>query len=217
MVRVAPLLLAIAACISPSPAPKGPRTATARGPAIAKIGPDAAELLEAWATAIGGRDGLDALGALHGKGSYEKGGMRGTIELWVSPRGERREEIVLGPLRELRVFDGTQGWLVERNKEVRELAGIELDDQKTLAFREVYAALLVDRRPGAVTRDADKLVLAAEGSARPETVTFDRATGLPETFVRRDGEKHKTVRLSDWNFVGNSKLKLPFTMREETG
>ena len=213
---LANVVVAFVACTNPTPiSPKQPQGVTVRGPAIATVGPDVQPTLDAWADAMGGRDALDALGALHAKGSYEKGGLTGKIELWVTPRGERREEITLGPLKEVRVFDGTQGWLVDRNKAVRELAGFELDDQRTLVFRESYAALLLDRRAGAITRDGDKLVFAPEGSNRPETVTFDRTTQLPDKFVRRDGEKMKTTRYSDWNLVGN--LKLPFTQREDNG
>jgi predicted aspartyl protease len=222
MVRAALLLAfaasavaAIVACTNPSPGAQGPNAPTMHGPPIVKVGPDAEVLLDAWAKAMGGRDALDALGAVHGKGSYEKGGMRGTIELWVTPRGERREEITLGPLHEARVFDGTQGWLVDRNGDVRELAGYELEDARTVVFRETYAALLVDRRPGTVTRDGDKLVFSPERSARPETVTLDRGTLLPDTFVRRDGERMRTTRLSDWNSVGA--VKLPYTQHEDNG
>jgi predicted aspartyl protease len=215
MTRVALLVATLlAACTNPPLATQAPTFATSHGPSIVKVDPSAEPALDAWALAIGGRGAIDAFGALHAKGSYEKGSMRGTIELWVTPRGERREEIVLGPLRELRVYDGTQGWLVDRNQQVRELAGYELDDQRSLAFREAWAPLLVDRRAGNVTRDGDKLVLAAEGSNRPETVTFDRATNRPETFVRRDGEKLRTTRLSDWNRVGG--IDLPYTVREDT-
>jgi predicted aspartyl protease len=208
------LLLAFVACTNPTPAKQLPTFATAHGPALAKVDAGAEAVLDAWAHAMGGRGAIDSFGALHAKGSYEKGGLRGTVELWVTPRGERREEIVLGPLRELRVFDGTVGWLVDRNQQVRELAGYELDDQRALAFREAWAPLLLDRRAGSITRDGDKLVLAAEGSKRPETVTFDRTTSLPESFVRRDGEKLRTTRLSDWNSVGA--IKLPYTVREDT-
>lgn len=214
MTRAA-LLLALVACTNPTPAPRAPTTFVASGPPLAVVAPDAQPILDAWATAMGGRDAIASFGALHAKGAYEKGGMRGTIELWVTPRGERREEIVLGPLREVRVFDGQQGWLVDRNRDVRELAGFELDDQLALAFRDSFAPLLVDRRAGTVSRDGDKLVLAPDGGKRPETVTFDRANNLPETFVRRDGEKQRTTRFSDWNTVGS--VKLPFTVREETG
>jgi hypothetical protein len=212
--RRAALLLAIAACSSSAPAPRAP-VPVASAPAITIVAPDATPLVDAWASAVGGREALRALGALHARGTYEEGGMHGTIDLWITPRGERREEIVLGPLREVRVFDGTHGWLVDRNRDVRELAGFELDDQLALAFREAFAPLLVDRRHGAVTREGDRLVLAPEDGNRPETVTFDAATHLPTTFVRRDGEKQRTTHVADWNRVGGARL--PFSIREETG
>jgi predicted aspartyl protease len=219
----AALLLATFAVIAcgPPPKPTGSSQTTSTGsvvvsgPPLATVAPDAQAVLDDWATAMGGRDAIAALGELHAKGTYSKGGMMGTIELWITPRGERREEITLGPLREIRVFDGTHGWLVDRNREVRELAGFELDDQRALAFRETWAPLLLDRRAGTVSRDGEALVLSPEGGNRPETVTFDRGTKLPATFVRRDSEKMRTTRYSDWNVVEG--VKLPFTIREETG
>lgn len=210
-------LAALVAC-APTPTPRAQTPATTvvvSGPPLATVAPDAQAILDDWANAMGGREAVAAVGAIHAKGTYEKGGMSGTIELWITPRGERREEIALGPLKEVRVFDGTQGWLVDRNREVRELAGFELDDQLALAFRESWAPLLLDRRAGSVSRDGDKLVLAPAGGKRPETVTFDRGTKLPETFVRRDGEKQRMTRYADWNLVDG--VKLPFTVREETG
>jgi hypothetical protein len=93
MKRVA-LLLALVACSGPAPAQRSPTTTfVSQGAPLVTIDANAPELLDAWATAMGGRDALQELGALHAKGSYERGGLRGTIEVWVTPRGERREEI----------------------------------------------------------------------------------------------------------------------------
>jgi predicted aspartyl protease len=154
---------------------------------------------------------------VHGKGSYERGGVKGTIELWQTADGKRREEINQGFLREVRVFDGTRGWLVDRNREVRELAAFELDDQITLAFIGAHAALLTDRRAGDVKLDAEKLLLAPDGSKRPASMWFDRGTHLPERFEKRDGERARMTSWSDWNLVGNTGVKLPWSQREENG
>lgn len=212
--RSALACLLLVACAPTTPATSTPTTITATtGATLAQVERDAQPIVDAWANAMGGREAIALLGPLHAKGVYEEGGIRGTVELWVTPRGERREEIVLGPLKEVRVFDGTRGWLVDRNREVRELAGFELDDQLALAFRDSFAALIVDRRPGTVTRDGKSLVLAPTGGNRTEMITF--VGGLPEVVMRRDGEKMRSTRFSDWNAVGN--VKLPFTIREETG
>lgn len=207
--------LALASCTNPQP-PRAPdQIIGTGGPTVSKVGIDAQPFVDAWATAMGGRAALSRITAIHGKGTYERGSVRGTIDLWETANGQRREEIVQGPIHELRVFDGTRGWFVDRNREVRELAGVELDDQRTLAYLGSHSALLTDRRPGAVSIDAGKLVLAPEGSKRPATVTLDPATHLPESFSRREAERMRTVRLSDWNAVGG--VKLPWSIREDNG
>ncbi len=207
------LLIAVIGCTTPQTA-SGVTPGGASGAQRTTVAPDAAPLLDAWAKAAGGRERIAQLGAVHGKGTYEKGGVMGTIEIWETPRGERRETITQVVVQTTRVFDGTRGWLVDRNREVRALAGWEIDEQLALSFWGAHAALVTDRRAGDVTRDGDALVLTPAGGKRPETVTIDRATKLPATRVRRDGERMRTTALGDWNLVGG--VKLPFTMRETT-
>ena len=182
---------------------------------VATVDRAAAPLTDAWAAAIGGRARIAALGALHLRGTYEKGGIKGTIDLWETPRGERREELHLAFLHELRVFDGSRGWLVDRNGEVRDLDGFELDDQLALAFRGSFAPLLVDRVPGAVTANArGDLVLTPAGGHRPETVTL-APDHRPLQIVRRDGEKQRATRLEDWRDVAG--VAMPFHVHEDNG
>jgi hypothetical protein len=205
--RVALALATVAACSAPPVQPRlAPATAVDRA---------AAPLVDAWAAAIGGRAKLAALGALHIRGSYTKGGLTGTIDLWETPRGERREEVQQAFLHELRVFDGTRGWFVDRNGEVRDLDGFELDDQLALAFRGSFAPLLTDRVPGSVTTDGrGDLVLTPAGGHRPETVTFG-ADHRPVQIVRRDGEKQRATRLTDWREVDG--VAMPFHLHEDNG
>ena len=185
------------------------------GTPAATVDRSAKPLVDAWASAIGGRTRIATLGAVHLRGSYQKGGITGTIDLWETPRGERREELQLAFLHELRVFDGTRGWLVDRNGEVRDLDGFELDDQLALAFRDSFGALLPDRVPGTVTTSArGELVLAPAGGHRPETVTF-AADHRPMQVVRRDGEKLRATRLEDWREVAG--VAMPFHIHEDNG
>jgi hypothetical protein len=212
MLRTAILIAAIGCTTTPT---RGTSPAAASsGSAITSVAPAAQPLVDAWAEAVGGRAAIAALGTVHGHGTYEKGGIVGTIDVWQSPRGERRETVELGFVKTTRVFDGTRGWLVDRNREVRELAGWEIDEQLAHAYWGAHAALVVDRRPGAVSLAGEALVLTPTGGNRPDTVTLDRATHLPATRVRRDGERMRTTALSDWNAVGG--VRMPFTMREQT-
>jgi hypothetical protein len=202
-----PALVVLAACSGPAP----------REPAhpITTIDHGAQPQLDGWANAIGGRRKIASLGALHVRGSYTKGGITGTIDLWETPRGERREELQLAFLHELRVFDGSRGWFVDRNGEVRDIDGFELDDQLALGFRDSFAPLLVNRVPGAVTRNArGDLVLTPAGGHRAETVTMG-ADHRPIQIVRRDGEKQRATRLEDWReFAG---VEMPFHVHEDNG
>lgn len=207
--------VALSACVNPAPKPAAPVIVTSGGATVVRVTTDAQPFVDAWAAALGGRPAISALGAIHGKGSYERGGVRGTIEIWETPRGERREVIEQGFLREVRIFDGTRGWLVDRNREVRELAGFEVDDQLAFAFDATHSALLADRRPGTVAAEGGKLVVTHDGGKRPETITLDPATHLPDTIVRRDGEKLRTTRLADWNAVAG--VKLPWSTYEDNG
>jgi len=211
MLRAA-IVIAAVGCTNPTPRTTSTIVTTS---GMTSVAPAAQPLVDAWAKAIGGRAAIGALGTMHGKGTYEKGGVIGTIELWQSPRGERRETIELGFVKTTRIFDGTRGWLVDRNREVRELAGWEIDEQLAQSYWGAHAALMVDRRPGAVSLAGDALVLTPAGGRRPDTVTLDRGTHLPETRRRRDGERTRTTTLSDWNAVDG--VRLPFTIREQTG
>jgi hypothetical protein len=198
----------LVACGSPAVHAPAPQPVTA-------VDASATRLLDAWATSIGGRTAIAALGALHLRGRYTKGGITGTVDLWETPRGERREELQLAFLHELRVFDGSRGWLVDRNGEVRDLDGFELDDQLALAFRGSFAPLLVDRVPGTVTVNAKgDLVLAPAGGHRPETVTLGPAH-RPAQLVRRDSEKQRVTRFEDWRDVAG--VAMPFHVHEDNG
>jgi hypothetical protein len=209
------LVAALVACRPATPPSTGGVKQLAARPTRTIVAADARPIVDAWADALGGRTALENLGDWHAKGSYRRGGVDGTIELYQSATGARREILVLGFLREERVFDGERGWLVDRNREVRELGGFELDDQRANAFWGTWSALLTFLRAGSVTRDGDRLVLAPERGNRPDTVTFDATTHLPTTVVRRDGDKLRTTTLSDWRVVDG--VQFPHTIREDNG
>ncbi len=211
MIRRGFLVILLAGCVATSGGVQQPPKRTA----VTLVRAEALPLVDAWAEALGGRPTLERLGGWHAKGTYTRGGVTGTIETFQAPSGARREITVLGFLREERVFDGTRGWLVDRNREVRKLAGFELDDQLGHAFLGTWSAILTHRMRGAVTRTGDTLVLHPDRGSRPDTVTFDATTHLPTTLVRRDGEKQRTTTLGKWQAVAG--VQMPFSIREDNG
>ena len=201
------VLLVLAAC-SGAPAARAPEAP------VEFRDPQAHAIVDAWAKAIGGRERIAKLDAVHVRGAYTKGGITGTIDLWETARGERREDITLGFLHELRVFDGTRGWLVDRNGEVRDLDGFELDDQRALAFRDIVPWFFAGERRGAIAMAKDRVLLAPEGGRRAEIVRFD-AGHHPVEIVRRDGEKLRSVKLEDWRDVAG--VGVPYHLHEDNG
>jgi hypothetical protein len=187
-----------------------------RPPPQAAIAPQALPALDAWAQAVGGRDRLAGYTAWHARGVIKKGGLTGRYEMWATARGEIRAVTELGIIREVHVFDGTHGWLVDRNREVRDLDGVELDDALDEVFLETLAPLLPERRAGEVAANADgTLTITPRGSHRPMTMTFDASTHLPTAFSRRDAEKLRTTTWRDWRSVDG--IKLAFVTRDDNG
>jgi hypothetical protein len=179
------------------------------------IAGDAAPLLDAWATAAGGRDALSRLAAVQITGTLELGGLTGEFATWETARGERRYDETLGAAgRTTDVFDGARGWEVDRNRQVRALDGVDLEDQVALAYLGAQAPLVAARRPGRISRAGDALRLEPDGG-RPLTIAFDPATHLPATIARRDEEKTRVITLSDWRTVGA--VRFPYTIRDDDG
>jgi aspartyl protease/PDZ domain-containing protein len=208
--RVALGAAVLAACATAASRP-GPA-----GRATTSIGPDAAPLLDAWAEAIGGRARLARTTLVHERGRAELGGLAGSFQRWSTSRGQRREEIALGDaLRTAQVFDGARGWLSDRNRQVRDLDGPEIEEQQAQVYLAAWAALLPGRRAGSVVRGAAGELVVAPAGGRPLTVTFDPATHLPRTIARRDAEKTRTLELSDWREVAG--IRFPFTFRDGAG
>jgi hypothetical protein len=200
------LYLAVAACATT------PATPTARRTVVAE---DAAAMLDAWATAVGGRERVARLDAVVISGALEVGGLTGPFTTWQTARGERRHEETLGSIGStVDVFDGARGWRVDLNHDVRALDGADLEDQIALAYLGANAPLVLARRPGRVSRDGDRLRLEPEGGP-VLTIAFDPATHLPATIARRAAEKTQITTLSDWREVGG--VRFPFTVRSDDG
>ncbi|MBV8760282.1 MAG: retropepsin-like domain-containing protein [Deltaproteobacteria bacterium] len=201
-------LVCLAACSGGAPAVR------ATDASNVAVDANARPVVDGWVQSIGGRERMASLAAIHARGTYTKGGITGTIDLWETARGERREDITLGFLHEERVYDGARGWLVDRNAEVRDLDGFELDDQRALAFHDVVPWFAVGEQRGAIVMATEHLVLSPDGGHRAETVRFD-AEHRPVEIVRRDGEKQRSTKLEDWRDVAG--VAVPTHLHEDNG
>jgi len=111
----------------------------------------AAELIEKWSTALGGKDRLAQIETLYSQWKVATAGLEGTVSEWTTRKGQCREELNLGGLYStLTVFDGESGWLLDHNGKVRELQGVDMETRITSAYFSTFSHLLEGRRAGSV-------------------------------------------------------------------
>ena len=203
------LSVCLVACGAATPAaPATPVQATV-------VAGDAAPLLDAWATAAGGRDRLARIDRIELTGTLEVGGLTGRFTTWETARGERRHEETLGAAGgSIDVFDGVRGWLIDRNHKVRATDGSELADQIALGYLGANAALVPARRPGQVARDGAGIRIEPAGG-RPISIAFDPATHLPATIARPSQDRTRSITLADWRMVDG--VRVAFLRKDEDG
>ncbi|MFT3692087.1 MAG: aspartyl protease family protein [Kofleriaceae bacterium] len=118
------------------------------------------------------------------------GGLSGSFEKWETARGERR--ITVGGVDGSdEIFDGTRGWLVDRNHHVRALAGTEVTEE--LAFSGLLKNVTQGKKL-TITRDAQNRIA---------------------TIARQEAEKVRTMKLSDYRTVNG--VDVPYAIEDGTG
>jgi hypothetical protein len=176
--------------------------------------------LDRWRQALGGQERLRQVEVVYTRMAIEMGGLTGTVEEWNTAQGQHRQSLDLGGVyRALTVFDGERGWVLDQNGKVRDLAGIELEEEVTSAYLGSFSHLVPGRRPGrAELVSADEahavLRLVPEGG-RPVTCYLDQRTGLPVRQEQPAAERTRTVYLDDWREVEG--IPWPFHARQTTG
>ncbi len=179
------------------------------GPALTKE-----QILDRWAAALGGREQLEKVRSVHLKGSIETGGMRGTFERWTASRGEFRMALdISGALRQVNIFDGRQGWVLDTSGAVHELSGANLRSVISSAYEASHSFLFAGRMPGRVVfagRDESQAAyvirLEADGG-NPVTVFLDDQTFLPKR-EETTGPlgNNRSFTLSAWREVAGVKI-----------
>lgn len=201
-------LLAVAAL--PNPA----QTGAAREPAN-----PADKLLLQWANALGGKEKLASIRAVHTRFQLETGELTGTGETWNDAQGRSRQQVELGGTKELTVFDGKQGWTRDTVGKVRALEGKDLENAVTDAYLGSFSQFITGRMPGNVEYAGmegplAKLRIVPERGV-PATVFIDTASGLPVREVRPSQERTLTTYLEEWKVVEG--IKFPSRVRQGTG
>ncbi len=180
------------------------------------------EVLRSWARALGGSERLRRIENIYVRGRVETGGLSGLFEEWRVANGRHKQNIELGETyKQLTVFNGRIGWIVDQNGSVQELIGADLESEVTSAYLASYSYLFPGRMQGRVehlgedeTKHAHVLNILPQ-TGRPVAFYLDKATYLPLRLERREAERIRTTYFSDWRDVDG--LKMPYQLRQTVG
>jgi outer membrane lipoprotein-sorting protein len=208
------------AAIQEKPAAAPAATAPA---AIQERLPAAAEVLERYAAAVGGK-ALERLTSRVSKGTIEvvTFGSSGTFEQYIkAPDRVINISSFPGFGDVIQAVNGQTGWASMPDSGMRDLAGSELalmrrgaELNRALHLKEQYATLAVTAKTKVGGRDA-YVVQATPAAGPAETWYFDVETGLLVKFeLASESGTAFTMYLEDYREVDG--IKLAYTARQET-
>jgi outer membrane lipoprotein-sorting protein len=109
------------------------------------------EILSKHMQALGGEEALKAQrNSVVDLEMVVPGGLTGTIKNYFKYPDKLRTEMDLKVMKGLTVYDGQKGWVQDANGQVRELAGMELEQTKSEIYFSVYGYLFPERAKGKV-------------------------------------------------------------------
>jgi len=184
------------------------------------------QILTRYVQALGGEQALKAVSSRVATGSFEvsSAGVSGTAEVYQkAPNKNLFVVSVPGLLTSRRGFNGSAGWEVDAEGNVKRLAGSELSSMKRdsgfyreLNLRSEYSSLNLSGKEKVDGHDAF-VITATAADGGEEKMYFDVQTGLllRNDSTREAGQSMTKTFFSDYRTVDG--IKLPFTFRQEDG
>jgi hypothetical protein len=174
--------------------------------ARATITPEAAQVVERYLAAIGGRSGVDAELSTHTRSTIQAFGFTGTLESWAQRPDKIASQTALGPFTLKDGFDGTTAWRVDQNGKLTIRDGKDLEDEKGSAWFENGQWLTPDQGGGSVTVQGTEkdssgswTVLEVKGPVgRGRSIWFNTTTGLIDRVVIKTDQQTVTTKVSDY-------------------
>lgn len=142
------------------------------------------------------------------------GGLTGKYKSYFKYPNKLRSETDLKVMTSLSVYDGEKGWIRDPNGQVRELAGMELENARSEIYFSVYGYLFPERVKGKVEylgREEDEATNYYVVQATPEDAEPVKMFINPETYlIDKTVSKHDIVvvtsYLSDYKDFGGIKI-----------
>lgn len=179
----------------------------------------AEDILSRLAAALGGVENLRRVENIYLRGSIEVAGLSGTIEEWQTAKGQYKQVLDLGAAyKNTVILDGSRGWVVDRNNQVRDLSGVSLEEQILSNYLGSFSHLLPGRLPGSVSARGEDpggkyhlLEIKPQGG-RAVTYYVDKTTFLPARMEVAKNDGVSTTYFEDWREVGG--IKVPYQYRQ---
>jgi outer membrane lipoprotein-sorting protein/predicted aspartyl protease len=109
------------------------------------------EILKKHMQALGGEEALKAeRNSMADVDITVPGGLTGKVKNYFKYPDKLRTEMDLKVMKELTIYDGEKGWVQDANGQVRELAGMELEQTKSELYFTLYGYLFRERAKGKV-------------------------------------------------------------------
>jgi outer membrane lipoprotein-sorting protein len=176
-------------------------------------------ILSRMGQALGGMEKLRAVENLYMRGKVEVAGLSGTVDDWQTARRQHRQIVDLGEVyKQTTIFDGTRGWVVDKNNQISDLAGITLEKEILSNYVGTFSYLFTDRMPGTITAGGEDpsgkyylLRFKPKGGAEA-TYAVDKSTFLPFSMAVASKNGTTTTYFEDWREVDG--IKLSFRYRQ---
>ena len=171
------------------------------------------------AKALGGLEKLREVENIYMHGKVEVAGLSGTVDDWQTSSGQHKQVVDLGDVyKQTTIFDGTRGWIMDRNNQISDLAGISLQKEILSSYVGSLSYLVPGRLPGNVTSAGEDpakkyylLRIKPQGGTE-STFFIDKTTFLPFSMEAPTKEGTTTTYFEDWREVNG--IKMPFRFRQ---
>src|SRR5215217_2207584 len=176
-------------------------------------------ILSRMAEALGGIEKLRQVENIYMRGKVEVAGLSGTVEDWQTSSGRHKQIVDLGDVyKQTTIFDGTRGWVMDRNDQISDLAGVSLEKEILSTYLGSFSYLVSGRLAGNVTvagEDPAKkyylLRIKPQGGVAT-TYFVDKTTFLPFSMETLSKDGTTTTYFEDWRAVND--VKMPFRFRQ---
>lgn len=107
--------------------------------------PDAAEILERYIEAVGGKAAWNEIQTMYAEGTMSLAGLKGRIKSWSRNPGKSRSLVDLGILKVTAGSDGETNWMIDQNGKVTRLGPTEARLQKLTDYFNDPLRLIIEK------------------------------------------------------------------------